>query len=257
MPHPLALAGAGGCGTVFRHWRGAPKSWRPHAYQATTRGSEVRPSSTLPRGTCAICPGFRPSRSDLVGINRQRNRQQEIPLIHEGAATPGGIRLPKTNLVRIVGGTAPRWHDHRGPAAVGHASGGGAPAAPAHRQRGAQNPTSVRSRPCTPHAAHSWPRGLTQQSIDWFLCGETGRGQPLSHRDARERGSPSGSASSLLAQRPPPGPNASGAALEVRRRLTEEMPEEPHVGFRVLIHLGALDTAEERRALVGPDGHPR
>lgn len=64
-------------------------------------------------------------------------------------------------------------------------------------------------------------------------------------------------ASRLLARRPLPGRHATGPGHEVGRRWAEEMPEEPHVGFRVLIHLSVLDGAEERRALVGPDRHPR
>jgi hypothetical protein len=64
-------------------------------------------------------------------------------------------------------------------------------------------------------------------------------------------------ASRLLARRPSPGRQAPGLPLEVGSRLADEMPKEPHVGFRVLIHLSTLDGAEERRALVGPDCHPR
>ena len=61
---------------LANEWAWVELNYRPHTYQAPTRPSEVRPTNTLRRGTCAIYPGFRLSRSDLVGINREWNGQQ-------------------------------------------------------------------------------------------------------------------------------------------------------------------------------------
>jgi hypothetical protein len=79
-PGPKKLRPRSNCevaaGSRFpNEWAREELNLRPHAYQAPTRPIKVRRKGDFQREACAICPDWRGSRSDLVGINRQRNRQ--------------------------------------------------------------------------------------------------------------------------------------------------------------------------------------